>query len=83
MVIIFLAIMILSSYVYIKFITSGIATNQVGGFIASFLPFLMLTIIGWFVTKGNFFKQTPRQENDYTRDRSQPVPPTEQTPLNA
>ena len=83
MVIIFLAIMILSSYLYIKFITSGIATNQVGGFIASFLPFLMLTIIGWFVTKGNFFKQTPRQENDYTRDRPQPVPPTEQTPLNA
>ena len=47
-----LAIVILTFYVYIVFITSGIETNQVGGFIFTFLPTAILTIIGWFVSKG-------------------------------
>ena len=83
MVTLFLAIMILSFYIYMKF-TSGVATNQVGGFIVSFLPSAILTIIGWFVTKDKFFKQTFSQESDSTRNRSQPDFPTElTTPLTA
>ena len=58
-----------------------IETNQVGGFIASFLPSAILTIIGWFVTKGNVFKQTLPQESDSTNNTSQVDPPTEKTPL--
>ena len=78
-VILFLAIVILTSYIYLKFITSGIETNQVGGFIASFLPSALLTIIGWFVTKGKFFKQTLSQQSDSTRSKSQLDPSTELT----
>ena len=81
MVTLFLAIVILTSYVYIKFITSGIDTNQVGGYIVSFLPSAILTILGWFVTKGRFIEQVFPQESDSTRNRSQLDPPTEQTPL--
>ena len=78
MVALFLAIMILSFYIYIK-VTSGVTTNQVGGFILSFLPSAILTITGWFVTKDKFFKQTFSQESDSTRNRSQPDFPTELT----
>ena len=81
MVILFVAIVISTSFVYIKFITSGIKTNQVGGFIVSFLPSAILTIIGWFVTKGKFIKQVFPQESDSRRNRSQLDPPTESTPL--
>ena len=83
MVALFLAIVILTFIIYVKLITSGIATNQVGGYIVSFLPSAILTIIGWFVTKDKFFKQTPRQESDSTRNRAQCDSPTEQTPLLA
>ena len=83
MVALFLAIMIISSYLYIKLITSGVDPNQVGGFIATFLPSAILTIIGWFVTKGKFIKQMFPQESNSTRNSSQVEPPTEQTPLNA
>ena len=83
-VILFLAIVILTSYIYLKFITSGIETNQVGGFIASFLPSALLTIIGWFVTKSKFFKQTLSQQSDSTRSKSQLDPSAElTTPANA
>ena len=57
MVTLFLAIVILTSYVYIKLMTSGVETNQVGGFILTFLPSAMLTIIGWFVSKSKFIEQ--------------------------
>ena len=80
MVILFLAIVILT-FLYIKFITSGIATNQVRGFLVSFLPSAILTIIGWFVTKGKFFKQMFPQESDITGSRSQLDPPNETTTL--
>ena len=81
MVTLFFAIVILTSYVYIKFITSRIDTSQVGGFIVSFLPSAILTVIGWFVTKGKFIEQMFPQESDSTRNSSQPNLPTEQTPL--
>ena len=81
MVILFVAIVISTCFVYINFITSGIKTNQVGGFIVSFLPSAILTILGWFVTKSKFFKQMFSQESDLTGSRSQLDPPTEQTPL--
>ena len=58
----FLAIVILTFHVYINFITSGIETNQVGGFIFTFLPSAILTIIGWFVSKGKFIEQLFSQE---------------------
>ena len=45
MVILSVAIVISTSFVYIKFIASGIKTHQVGGFIVSFLPSAILTII--------------------------------------
>ena len=80
MVLLFLAIVILSFYLYLQ-CTSGVKTNQVGGFIASFLPSAILTIIGWFVTKGNVFKQTLPQESDSTSNTLQVDPPTEETPL--
>ena len=83
MVALFLAIVILTFIIYVKLITSGIATDQVGGYIVSFLPSAVLTILGWFVTKGKFFKQTPQQESDSTRNRAQCDSPTEQTPLLA
>ena len=80
MVALFLAIVVLSFYVYVQ-CTTGIETNQVGGFIASFLPSAILTIIGWFVTKGNIFKQTLPQESDSTSNTLQVDPPTKETPL--
>ena len=58
----FLAIVILTFYVYIVFTTSGIETNQVGGFIFTFLPTAVLTIIGWFVSKGKYIKKLFPQE---------------------
>ena len=82
MVLLFLAIVILSFYLYLQ-CTSGVKTNQVGGFIASFLPSAILTIIGWFVTKGNVFKQMLPQESDSTSNTLQVDPPTEETPLIA
>ena len=83
MVVLFLAIMAISSYLYVKLITSGVDPNQIGGFIVTFLPSAILTIIGWFVTKGKFIKQMFPQESSSTRNRSQVEPPTERTPLNA
>ena len=80
MVALFLAIVVLSFYLYVQ-CTTGIQTNQVGGFIASFLPSAILTIIGWFVTRGNIFKQTLPQESDSTSNTLQVDPPTEETPL--
>ena len=62
MVTLFLAIVILTFYVYIKLITSGIEMNPVGGFIFTFLPSAILTIIGWFVTKSKFIEQLFPQE---------------------
>ena len=76
-VLLFLAIVILSSYVYIKFITSAMEINQIGGFIASFLPSAVLTIVGWFVTKDKFIT-----EGYSTRSQHRVDPPTEQTPLH-
>ena len=81
MVTLFFAIVILTSYVYIKFITSRIDTSQVGGFIVSFLPSAILTILGWFVTKGKFIEQMFPQESNSTRNSSQHILPTERTPL--
>ena len=81
-VILFLAVVILTIYIYITYITSGIKTNQVGS-IVSFLTSAILTIIGWFVTKGKFLKQLFPQENDSTRSKPQDNPPTERTPFNA
>ena len=83
MMTLFLGIVVSTFIIYAKLITSGIVTNQVGGFIVSFVPSAILTIIGWFVTKGKFFKQTHPQENDSTSSISQSDPPTEQTPLLA
>ena len=83
MVVLFLAISIISSYFYIKLIVFKGEPNQIGGFIVSFLPSAILTIIGWFVTKGKFIKQMFPQESKPTRSSSQADPPTEQTPLNA
>ena len=83
MVVLFLAIITISSYLYINLISSGVDPNQVGGFIVTFLPSAILTIIGWFVTKGKFIKQMFPQESNSTRSSSQVEPPTEQTPLNA
>ena len=82
MVALFLAIMVISCYLYIKLITTGVDPNQIGGFIVSFLPSAILTIIGWFVTKGKFIKQIFPQESNPTRNSSQVDPPTERTPLN-
>ena len=73
MVMLFLAVVILTIYIYIEYITSGIKTNQVGGSIVSFLPSAILTIIGWFVIKGKCIEQMFPQESGN--------PPTERTPL--
>ena len=70
MVILLVAIVISTGLVYINFIISGTKTNQVGGFIVSFLPSAILTILGWFVAKGKFIEQVLPQENDSTRNRS-------------
>ena len=83
MVALFLAIMVISCYLYIQLVTTGVEPTQIGGFIVSFLPSAILTIIGWFVTKGKFLKLMFPQESNPTRNRSQVDPPTEQTPLNA
>ena len=79
MVTLFLAIMAISSFLYTKLVTSGVEPNQIGGFIVTFLPSAILTIIGWFVTKGKFMEQMFPQESN----SSQVEPPTERTPLNA
>ena len=83
MVILFLAIVILTFYIYVKFITSETVTKHVEGFIASFLPSAVLTIIGWFVAKGKFIELLFPQESDSIRNGSQPDSPTElQSPVN-
>ena len=82
-VILFLAVVILTIYIYITYITSGVKTNQVGGSLLSFFPSAILAIIGWFVTKGKFLEQLFPQENDSTRSKPQDNPSTERTPLNA
>ena len=79
----FLAVVILTIYIYIEYITSGIKTNQVGGSIVSFLPSAILTIIGWFVTKGKCIEQLLPQKSGSKRSRPQGDPPTEETPLNS
>ena len=48
--VLFMATMILSSFLYIKFIVTGIEVNSIGGFIVSFVPSAALTVIGWFIT---------------------------------
>ena len=83
MVALFLAIMVISCYLYIKLFATGVEPTQIGGFIISFLPSAILTIIGWFVTKGKFIKQMFLQESNQTRNSSQADPPTEQRPLIA
>ena len=83
MVSVFLTTMVISSYFYIKLFATGVELNQVGGFIVSFLPSAILTIIGWFVIKGKFIEQMFLQESNPTRNSSQADPPTERTPLNA
>ena len=82
MMTLFLATVILTFIIYNKLITSGIKTNQVGGYIVSFVPSAILTIIGWFVTKGKFFKQMFPQESDLTGSRSQLDLPNEITLVN-
>ena len=82
MVMLFLAVVILTIYIYIEYITSGIQTNQVGGSIISFLPSAILTIIGWFVTKDKCIEQMFPRKSGSKRSRPQGNPPTEQTPLN-
>ena len=77
MVALFLAIMVISCYLYIKLTTSGVEPNQIGGVIVSFLPSAILTIIGWFVTKGKFIKLMFPQESNPTRNSSQVDHPTE------
>ena len=82
MVILFVAIVISTCFVYINFITSGIKTNHVVAFIVTFLPSAILTIIlGWFVTKSKFIEHVVPKECDTTRKRPQLDLPTEQTPL--
>ena len=84
MVALFLPTVILTFIIYTKLIKSGIGMNQVGGYIVSFLPSAILTIIGWFVTKDKFFKEIFSRESDAARNRSQPDFPTElTTPLTA
>ena len=80
MVGLFLTTIFLSLFLYINLITSGVDPNQAGGFIVTFLPSAILTIIGWFVTNT---KQMFPQESNSTRNRSEVEPPTEQTPLTA
>ena len=82
MVMFFLAVVILTIYIYIEYITSGIKTNQVGGSIVSFLPSAILTIIGWFVTKGKCIEQLLPQESGSKRRRPQGDTLNEETPLN-
>ena len=77
MVALFLAIMVISCYLYIKLIATEVEPNQIGGFIVSSLPSAILTIIGWFVIKGKFIKQMFPQESNPTRNNSQLDHPTE------
>ena len=82
MVSVFLTTIVISSYFYIKLFATGVELNQIGGFIVSFLPSAILTIIGWFVIKGKFIEQMFPQESKPTRNSSQVDLPTERTPFN-
>ena len=55
---IFLALVIAIAALYLSFVNNGVQANSIGGFIASFFPSAILTIIGWFVMKGKLCNQS-------------------------
>ena len=65
----FLVLVVLASGVYISLINTGVDPNSLGKFIAYFLPSAILTVVGWFVTKGKLFNklfQPPGESNRNT-----------------
>ena len=65
----FLALVILASAFYIKLINTGVDPNNLGKFIAYFFPSAVLTVVGWFVTKGKLLNklfQPPGESNRNT-----------------
>ena len=68
LILIFLALVILIAALYLRFVNNGVQVDSVGGFITSFFPSAILTIIGWFVTKGKLFNQSQTQTSRHGRE---------------
>ena len=65
----FLALVIQTSVFYINLINTGVDPNNLSKFIAYFFPSAVLTIVGWFVTKGKLLNklfQPPGESNRNT-----------------
>jgi hypothetical protein len=61
-IVLFLVTVILTSLVYSKLITKGLEANGISGFLASFLPSVVIATIGWIISWNNNYKS---QENDH------------------
>ena len=65
----FLALVIQASAFYIHLLNTGLDLNNFGKFIAYFFPSAVLTVVGWFVTKGKLLNklfQPPGESNRNT-----------------
>ena len=65
----FLALVIQASAFYINLLNTGLDLNNLGKFIAYFFPSAVLTVVGWFVTKGKLLNklfQPPGESNRNT-----------------
>ena len=66
----FLALVILASAFYINLINTGVDPNNLAKFIAYFFPSVILTIVGWFVTKGKLFNKLFQPPGESKRNTS-------------
>ena len=65
-VVLLLITVILTSLIYNEFITTGLETNTIAGFLVSFLPSGALTAIGWFITSKHKYKHEDSEPNTST-----------------
>ena len=66
----FLVLVIQASAFYINLINTGVDPNNLGKFIAYFFPSAILTIVGWFVTKGKLLNKLFRPPGESNRNTS-------------
>ncbi len=48
-----MSIIMIASIIYLRLITTRLETGSFGGFLVTFLPSVVLTVLGWIITKGN------------------------------
>ena len=63
-IVLFLTALILMLIIYNKLITTGLEANGISGFLASFLPSVVIATIGWIISWNKNYKS---QENEYNQ----------------